>query len=57
MQNILQNAQRFYRLKRNQLLPEYKRHLFEAIKSSKAKITGVYGSRGVGKTTPYTLLS
>jgi len=51
MQNILQNAQRFYRLKQNQVLPKYKRYLFEELKNSKAKITGVYGSRGVGKTT------
>jgi len=51
MQDTLQNAQRFYRLKQNQILPEYQRYLFESLKSSKAKITGVYGSRGVGKTT------
>ena len=51
MQNTLQNAQRFYRLKQNQVLPEYQRYLFEELKTSKAKITGVYGSRGVGKTT------
>ena len=51
MQNTLENAQRFYRLKQNQVLPEYRRYLFEALKTSKAKITGVYGSRGVGKTT------
>ncbi len=51
MQNTLENAQRFYRLKKNQILPEYQRYLFEDLKISKAKITGVYGSRGVGKTT------
>ena len=51
MQNTLQNAIRFYRLKLNQTLPTYKRFLYDDIKNSKAKITGLYGSRGVGKTT------
>ena len=51
MQNILQNAIRFYRLKLNQILPLYKRFLYDDLKTSKAKITGLYGSRGVGKTT------
>ena len=51
MKEILENAKRFYRLKLNQQLPDYKRFLFSHIKNSKAKITGLYGSRGVGKTT------
>ncbi len=51
MQNILQTAIRLYRLKQNQILPEYQRFLFKNILNSKAKITGLYGSRGVGKTT------
>ena len=51
MQNTLQTAQRFYRLKQNQVLPTYQRYLFKELISSKAKITGLYGSRGVGKTT------
>ena len=51
MKTILENAKRFYRLKLNQKLPKYQRFLFHDIKSSKAKITGLYGSRGVGKTT------
>ena len=51
MQNILQNAIRFYRLKLNQTLPNYKRFVFDLLLNSKAKITGLYGSRGVGKTT------
>ena len=51
MKNILEIAQRFYRLKQNQILPQYQRYLYDELKSSKAKITGVYGSRGVGKTT------
>jgi len=51
MQNILNSAKRFYRLKQNQKLPAYKRTLFNDLLNSKAKITGLYGSRGVGKTT------
>ena len=45
MQNLLENAKRFYRLKLNQKLPSYKRALFKPILNSKAKITGVYGSK------------
>ena len=48
---ILETAKRLYRLKLNQNLPKYKRFLYQDILSSKAKITGLYGSRGVGKTT------
>jgi len=51
MQDTLSIAQRLYRLKRNQTLPTYRRHLYEPLFHSKAKITGLYGSRGVGKTT------
>jgi predicted AAA+ superfamily ATPase len=51
MQNTLQNAIRFYRLKQNQILPSYQRFLYKDLLNSKAKITGLYGSRGVGKTT------
>lgn len=32
-------------------LPNYKRFLFDKIKNSTDKIIGIYGSRGVGKTT------
>jgi len=51
MQNIFQNAIRLYRLKQNQTLPNYQRFLYQNLLNSKAKITGLYGSRGVGKTT------
>ena len=51
MKNILENAKRFYRLKQNQKMPKYKRAVFNHLLHSKAKITGLYGSRGVGKTT------
>ena len=51
MQNILENAKQLYRLKLNQTLPKYQRYLLPKISSSKSKIIGLYGSRGVGKTT------
>ena len=47
----LENAKRLYALKSNQTLPEYKRYIFEAVRASPAKLTAIYGSRGVGKTT------
>ena len=51
MLTILENAKRLYQLKLNQTLPDYKRYLFVALAQSQAKITAVYGSRGIGKTT------
>ncbi len=51
MQEILSNAKRLYRLKSNQHLPEFKRYIYNDLKKSTAKLTAVYGSRGVGKTT------
>ena len=47
----LENAKRLYGLKRNQPLPSYKRYIFEDVLNSPAKLTAIYGSRGVGKTT------
>lgn len=37
--------------KLNQSLPDYKRFLFNKLINSNDKIVGIYGSRGVGKTT------
>lgn len=51
MEEILANAKRLYRLKRNQPLPAFKRYLFDDLVRSPAKMTAIYGSRGVGKTT------
>ena len=51
MQKILENAKRLYALKANQKLPLYKRYIFDALYGSPAKITAIYGSRGIGKTT------
>lgn len=51
MLRSLENAKRLYALKRNQKLPGYKRYIFEDLYHSPAKITAIYGSRGIGKTT------
>ncbi|MDQ1339984.1 MAG: uncharacterized protein QG567_1140, partial [Campylobacterota bacterium] len=51
MQTLLENAKRLYALKANQHLPSYKRYIFDDLQNSTAKITAVYGSRGIGKTT------
>jgi len=51
MLNLLQNAKRLYNLKINQTLPQYKRYIFDDVYNSPAKLTAIYGSRGVGKTT------
>ena len=51
MQKILSNAKRLYRLKSNQSLPKFKRYIFDDLENSPAKLTAIYGSRGVGKTT------
>ncbi len=51
MYELLTNAKRLYRLKSNQSLPQFKRYIYDDLKSSTAKLTAIYGSRGVGKTT------
>jgi len=51
MQEKLKNAQRLSLAKQNQILPKYKRFLYQDIANSTSKIIGIYGSRGVGKTT------
>ncbi len=51
MQKLLENAKRLYSIKTNQKLPAYKRYIFNELNNSPAKITAIYGSRGVGKTT------
>jgi len=51
MINKLENSKRLYQLKLKQRLPVYKRYLFNDLARSPAKITAVYGSRGIGKTT------
>lgn len=51
MENLFGNVKHMSLQKLRQELPSYQRFLFEKIKNSKDKITGIYGSRGVGKTT------
>jgi predicted AAA+ superfamily ATPase len=51
MLQLLENARRLYQLKRNQKLPTYKRYLYNNLIDSPAKLTAIYGSRGIGKTT------
>lgn len=51
MENILEKARQLSILKLNQKIPAYKRFLYKTIKTSRSKITGIYGARGVGKTT------
>jgi predicted AAA+ superfamily ATPase len=51
MHDILQKAFRLSHLKLSQKIPTYKRFLYDNLFASPAQITGVYGARGVGKTT------
>lgn len=51
MVTLLENAKRLYSLKSHQQLPEYKRYIFNDLQKSPAKLTAIYGSRGIGKTT------
>jgi hypothetical protein len=51
MESIFGNIKHISNQKLRQKLPSYKRFLFEKIKNGKDKIIGIYGSRGVGKTT------
>ncbi|MDY0137788.1 MAG: AAA family ATPase [Thiomicrospira sp.] len=51
MKDIITNAKRLYRLKLNQTLPDYKCYLFDPLHNSPAKLTAIYGCRGIGKTT------
>jgi len=51
MKNRLENAKRLYALKLQQPLPKFKRYIYNDISNSTARLTAIYGSRGVGKTT------
>ncbi|MBN2895876.1 MAG: ATP-binding protein [Campylobacterales bacterium] len=48
---LLENAKRLYAIKAHQKLPHYKRYIYNDLIHSSAKITAIYGSRGIGKTT------
>ncbi len=51
MENLLNNLKRLSYIKLNKKLPNYQRFLFTELLEVKDKIVGIYGSRGVGKTT------
>jgi len=51
MDKLLENAKKTSYQKFRLPLPSYKRFLHDDILNSKDKIVGIYGSRGVGKTT------
>jgi predicted AAA+ superfamily ATPase len=47
----LENAKRLYLLKLKQQLPKFKRYIYTDLIHTTSKLTAIYGSRGVGKTT------
>jgi predicted AAA+ superfamily ATPase len=51
MENLLNNIKRLSYIKLNKKLPSYRRFLFGEVLNAHDKIIGIYGSRGVGKTT------
>ncbi|KAA0257642.1 ATP-binding protein [Deferribacter autotrophicus] len=51
MSSLLEIAVNLSANKITQQIPDYKRFLFYDIKKSDSKIIGIYGARGVGKTT------
>ena len=51
MENLLNSLKRLSYIKLNKKLPEYRRFLFDEVLNSEDNILGIYGSRGVGKTT------
>ncbi len=51
MENLLNNLQELFKSRLRQHLPKYERFLLQTILKSKSKHIGIYGSRGVGKTT------
>ena len=51
MVNLLESIRKISYHRLSITLPEYRRFLYENVRSSTSKIVGIYGSRGVGKTT------
>ena len=51
MVNLLESIRKISYHRLSIALPEYRRFLYEDIHASTSKIVGIYGSRGVGKTT------
>ncbi len=51
MENLLNNLQELFKRRLRQELPTYERFLLQTILRSESRHIGIYGSRGVGKTT------
>jgi predicted AAA+ superfamily ATPase len=51
MERLIEVAKRLTVLKTSQKVPEYRRFLYSEIKENTSKLVGIYGGRGVGKTT------
>ena len=51
MERLIEAAKRLTVLKTSQKVPEYRRFLYSEIKENTSKLVGIYGGRGVGKTT------
>ncbi len=51
MENLLNSLKELYKNRLRQKLPKYERFLLKTILNSDSKHIGIYGSRGVGKTT------
>jgi predicted AAA+ superfamily ATPase len=51
MERLLEVAKRLTVLKTSQKVPKYKRFIYSKVKKSSSKLIGIYGGRGVGKTT------
>jgi len=51
LEKLLNNIKRLSYIKLNKKLPKYRRFLFDEVLHSQDNIVGIYGSRGVGKTT------
>jgi len=51
MGNLIDIAKKLTALKVSQRVPEYKRFLYNRVKENSSKLIGIYGGRGVGKTT------
>ena len=51
MEQVLLKARQLYATLQNRKLPSYEREILARVEASSARILGIYGSRGVGKTT------
>ncbi len=51
MESLLENARRLSFARTKKKLPDYHRHLYDVLILQQSRIIGIYGARGVGKTT------